>query len=32
MAAGFEAGEVLISPIPWGTPDLMGFLFPPEGK
>lgn len=28
MAVGFAAGEVLISPIPLGTPDLMGFLFP----
>jgi len=27
MAAGFEAGEVLISPIAWGTRDLMGLLF-----
>ncbi len=32
MAAGFEAGEVFVSPIPLGTGDLMGFLFPPAGK
>ena len=32
MAAGFGAGEVLSSPSPWGTCDLMGLLFgpPPE--
>ncbi len=29
MAAGFAAGEVLASPIPWGTRDLMGLLFGP---
>ena len=29
MAAGFAAGEVLISPIAWGTRDLMGLLFGP---
>ncbi|MCS7304593.1 MAG: PIG-L family deacetylase [Thermoguttaceae bacterium] len=28
MAAGFEAGEVFISPTPLGTSNLMGFLFP----
>ena len=28
MAAGFEAGEIFISPFPFGTPDLMGLLFP----
>ena len=28
MAAGFAAGEVLGSPIAWGTRDLMGLLFP----
>jgi LmbE family N-acetylglucosaminyl deacetylase len=28
MTAGFEAGEVLASPTPWGTGDLMGLLFP----
>jgi LmbE family N-acetylglucosaminyl deacetylase len=27
MAAGFAAGEVLISPVAWGTRDLMGLLF-----
>jgi N-acetylglucosamine malate deacetylase 1 len=27
LAAGFTAGEVLFSPIPWGTRDLMGLLF-----
>ncbi len=27
MAAGFEAGEVLVSPTAWGTKDLMGLLF-----
>jgi N-acetylglucosamine malate deacetylase 1 len=27
MAAGFTAGEVLASPIAWGTRDLMGLLF-----
>jgi N-acetylglucosamine malate deacetylase 1 len=27
MAAGFAAGEVLASPIAWGTSDLMGLLF-----
>jgi N-acetylglucosamine malate deacetylase 1 len=27
MAAGFAAGEVLCSPIAWGTRDLMGLLF-----
>ena len=27
MAAGFAAGEVLASPIAWGTRDLMGLLF-----
>ncbi len=29
MAAGFQAGEVLSSPSPWGTHDLMGLLFGP---
>jgi LmbE family N-acetylglucosaminyl deacetylase len=29
MAAGFAAGEVLFSPIPWGTRDLMGLIFGP---
>ena len=29
MAAGFAAGEVLASPTPWGTRDLMGLLFGP---
>jgi LmbE family N-acetylglucosaminyl deacetylase len=28
MAAGFAAGEALGSPIPWGSRDLMGLLFP----
>ena len=28
MTAGFEAGEVLGSPTPWGTRDLMGLVFP----
>jgi N-acetylglucosamine malate deacetylase 1 len=27
LAAGFAAGEVLGSPTPWGTRDLMGLLF-----
>lgn len=27
MAAGFQAGEVLSNPSPWGTGDLMSFLF-----
>ncbi len=27
MAAGFAAGEVLLSPTAWGTRDLMGLLF-----
>ena len=27
MAAGFAAGEVLVSPTAWGTRDLMGLLF-----
>ncbi len=27
MAAGFSAGELLTSPIAWGTHDLMGLLF-----
>jgi N-acetylglucosamine malate deacetylase 1 len=27
MAAGYEAGEVLINPTAWGTKDLMGLLF-----
>ncbi|MDZ7620508.1 MAG: PIG-L family deacetylase [Patescibacteria group bacterium] len=27
MAAGFQAGEVLSSPSPWGARDLMGLLF-----
>jgi LmbE family N-acetylglucosaminyl deacetylase len=27
MAAGFEAGEVLLNPTAWGTNDLMGLLF-----
>jgi LmbE family N-acetylglucosaminyl deacetylase len=27
MAAGFTAGEILFSPTPWGTRDLMGLLF-----
>ncbi len=31
MAAGFEAGEVLSSPSPWGARDLMGLLFGPQG-
>jgi len=30
MAAGFAAGEVLASPIAWGTRDLMGLLFGSE--
>jgi len=30
MAAGFAAGEVLGSPIAWGTRDLMGLLFGPR--
>jgi len=29
MAAGFAAGEVLASPTPWGTRDLMALLFGP---
>ena len=29
MSAGFEAGEVLVSPTAWGTKDLMGLLFGP---
>ena len=28
MAAGFAAGEVLASPMAWGTRDLMGMIFP----
>lgn len=31
MAAGFSAGEVLGSPIAWGTRDLMALLFEPRG-
>jgi bacillithiol biosynthesis deacetylase BshB1 len=27
MAAGYAAGEVLVSPTAWGTRDLMGLLF-----
>jgi N-acetylglucosamine malate deacetylase 1 len=27
MAAGFAAGEILASSVPWGTRDLMGLLF-----
>jgi LmbE family N-acetylglucosaminyl deacetylase len=27
MAAGYEAGEVLVNPTAWGTKDLMGLLF-----
>jgi len=27
MAAGFDAGEVMVSPTAWGTRDLMGLLF-----
>jgi LmbE family N-acetylglucosaminyl deacetylase len=27
MAAGYEAGEVLLNPTAWGTKDLMGLLF-----
>lgn len=27
MAAGFDAGEVMINPTAWGTKDLMGLLF-----
>jgi N-acetylglucosamine malate deacetylase 1 len=30
MAAGFAAGEVLASPIAWGTRNLMGLLFEPK--
>jgi hypothetical protein len=30
VAAGFAAGEVLASPIAWGTRDLMGLLFGPK--
>jgi N-acetylglucosamine malate deacetylase 1 len=29
MAAGFAAGEILGSPVAWGTHDLMGQLFAP---
>jgi N-acetylglucosamine malate deacetylase 1 len=29
MAAGFAAGEVLVSPVAWGTRNLMGLLFGP---
>ena len=29
MAAGFDAGEVLINPTAWGTKDLMALLFGP---
>jgi LmbE family N-acetylglucosaminyl deacetylase len=28
MAAGYAAGEVLASPMAWGTRDLMGMIFP----
>jgi N-acetylglucosamine malate deacetylase 1 len=27
MAAGFDAGEVLVNPVAWGTRDLMSLLF-----
>jgi bacillithiol biosynthesis deacetylase BshB1 len=30
MAAGFAAGEVLATPMAWGTRDLMGMLFAPR--
>ena len=30
VAAGFAAGEILASPIAWGTRDLMGLLFGPR--
>ena len=30
IAAGFRAGEVLASPVAWGTGDLMGMLFDSE--
>jgi LmbE family N-acetylglucosaminyl deacetylase len=32
MAAGYEAGEVLVSPTAWGTRDLMGLLFGPISR
>lgn len=31
MAAGFTAGEVMSNPSPWGSRDLMGLLFGPQG-